>query len=122
MFDRIFALFLRQIYLIRRSPPRLVTYNFWPTIFMLVWGYFNKFIYNQMPNSGFVLSSLLGANLLMCVMERSNINVMMGFLEDVWSRNMGNILIRQWQERARAWVVTIREDAGLRRALSTRPL
>jgi ABC-2 type transport system permease protein len=93
MFDRIFALFLRQIYLIRRSPPRLVTYIFWPTIFMLVWGYFNKFLYGQMPNSGFVLSSLLGANLLMCVMERSNINVMMGFLEDVWSRNMGNILI-----------------------------
>ncbi len=93
MFRRIFALVLRQLYLIRQSPPRLITYIFWPTIFMLVWGFFNQYLYHQLPNAGFVLSSLLGANLLLCVMERSNINLMMGFLEDIWSRNVGNVLI-----------------------------
>lgn len=93
MFRRIYALVLRQLYLIRQSPPRLITYIFWPTIFMLVWGYFNKFLFNQLPNAGFVLSSLLGANLLLCIMERSNINLMMAFLEDIWSRNVGNVLI-----------------------------
>jgi ABC-2 type transport system permease protein len=93
MFRRIFALVLRQLYLIRQSPPRLITYIFWPTIFMLVWGYFNKFLFSQLPNAGFVLSSLLGANLLLCITERSNINLMMAFLEDVWSRNVGNVLI-----------------------------
>lgn len=93
MFRRIYALFLRQIYLIRQSPPRLITYVFWPTVFMLVWGFFNKFLYQQTGSAQFALATLLGANLLSSIMERSNLNIMMGFLEDVWARNIGNILI-----------------------------
>lgn len=93
MFRRIYALFLRQVYLIKQSPPRLLTYIFWPSIFMLIWGFLNKFLYQQTESVQFTMSTLLGANLLSCMMERSNLNIMMGFLEDVWARNIGNILI-----------------------------
>ena len=93
MFRPIYALFLRQIYLIQQSPPRLISYVFWPTIFMLIWGFLNQYLYQDTQLKKFTLSTFLGASLLLNVMERSNINIMMGFLEDVWSRNLGNILI-----------------------------
>ncbi len=93
MFRRIYALFLRQIFLIRQSPPRILFYIFWPLLFMLTWGFMNKFLYQQVNTKIFTLSTILGANLLVTMMERSNINTMMGFLEDVWSHNIGNIFI-----------------------------
>jgi ABC-2 type transport system permease protein len=100
MLRRIYALFIRQIYLIRQSPPRLISYIFWPTVFMLVWGYLNQYLSHDSAVQKITLSTFLGANLFLSFMERSNVNMMMGFLEDVWSRNIGNILIsplRTWE-------------------------
>jgi ABC-2 type transport system permease protein len=53
----------------------------------------NQYLYQDTKAQKFALSTFLGANLLLSVMERSNLNVMMGFLEDVWAKNIGNILI-----------------------------
>lgn len=90
---RIYALFLRQVYLIRRSPPRLLSYCFWPTMDMVVWGFLNKFLYTDKAVIGFSMSLLLGARLLYSFSERSHVQIMWGFLEDVWARNLGNMLI-----------------------------
>ncbi|MDB5478370.1 MAG: type transporter [Alphaproteobacteria bacterium] len=89
----IYALLLRQVYLIKRSPPRWISYVFWPTLQMIIWGYLNKFLYLQSGLAAFALTSLLGANLLVSFFERSNVQIMWGFLEDVWARNIGNVLI-----------------------------
>jgi ABC-2 type transport system permease protein len=91
--QRIFALFLRQIYLIRRSPPRWIAYMFWPTMQMVIWGYLNKFLYQQSSLANMTFTTLLGANLMLAFFERSNVQIMWGFLEDVWAKNIGNILI-----------------------------
>ena len=90
---RIYAIMLRQVYVIRHSFPRLSMIVFWPTLQILTWGFFNKFLLLQSPAAAFTLSTLLGASLLAVFFERSNSQIMWGFLEDVWSRNIGNILI-----------------------------
>ena len=90
---RIYGLFLRQLYLIRRSGVRVITYTFWPTIMVLIWGFMNKYLYGQMKVVQFTFATLLGATLLNTFFERTNVNVMFSFLEDVWARNIGNILI-----------------------------
>lgn len=90
----IYALFLRQIYLTKRSPPRWIAYMFWPTMEMMIWGYLNKFLYLQQSGVAMtVFTTLLGANLMLGFFQRTNVQTMWGFLEDVWARNIGNILI-----------------------------
>lgn len=91
--QRIRAMFLRQFYIVKRSPPRWITYGFWPTLGMLIWGFFNKFLYAQTALTQFSLAALLGASLINNFFERTNVNIMFSFLEDVWSSNIGNILI-----------------------------
>ena len=90
---RMYALVLRQVYLIRNSPPRLLAYMFWPTMQMIIWGYMNKFLYQQAGLATLVFSTLLGANLMLSFFERTNVQIMWGFLEDVWARNIGNVMI-----------------------------
>ncbi len=90
---RIYAMILRQVYLTRRSPPRLISYCFWPTMDMIVWGFLNQYLYQNKAFVGFSMSLLLGTRLLYSLSERSHVQIMWGFLEDVWARNLGNMLI-----------------------------
>lgn len=92
-FRRIYALFLRQVYLIRRSPPRWIAYMFWPTMQMVIWGYLNKYLHMESGLATMAFTTLLGANLISNFFERMNVQIMWGFLEDVWAKNIGNILI-----------------------------
>lgn len=91
--QRIYGLFLRQVYLIRRSPPRVISYAFWPTMDMTVWGFLNAYLYNDKKLLAFSMSVFLGARLLYSFSERSQVHIMWCFLEDVWAKNLGNILI-----------------------------
>lgn len=90
---RLYAIFLRQVYLIKRSPPRVISLVFWPTINMIIWGFLNRYLFTHAEMASFTLSTLLGATLLYNFFERSNIYTMMSFLEDIWARNLGNIMI-----------------------------
>lgn len=90
---RLYAIFLRQIYLTIRSVPRFLTQIFWPTINVVIWGFLNQHLYAQNQLVDFTLATLLGATLLNNFFERSNINTMFAFLEDVWARNLGNMVI-----------------------------
>ena len=42
-FNRIYGLFLRHMYLIIGSIPRIVDLVYWPTIQILLWGFISKF-------------------------------------------------------------------------------
>lgn len=90
---RLFALFMRQMYLNLHSPPRIMAYAFWPSMSMIVWGFLNSYLFQKSDLVNFSMATLLGATLLYNFAERSNINTMFAFLEDVWSRNLGNMLI-----------------------------
>ena len=60
---------------------------------MVIWGYLNKFLYQQTGMATMVFATFLGANLMANFFERTNVQIMWGFLEDVWAKNIGNILI-----------------------------
>ena len=89
--NRIFAIILRQFYVMRSSLPRIVATSMWPTLEMIIWGLLNIYLAQKVDT--FTLTTLLGACLLLNVFVRSNIQTMWGFIEDVWGRNIGNILI-----------------------------
>jgi ABC-2 type transport system permease protein len=87
----IFAIVLRQFYLMRGSPARLFPLVMWVAVDILLWGFITKFLQTvAVPGFNFV-ATLLGAVLLWDFFGRVMLGVTTAFFEDVWSRNFLNI-------------------------------
>ena len=92
-FNKIFALSLRHIYLIKGSFPRILDLIYWPTIQIILWGFISKFfsIYSDYYNN--TLGIILTCAILYDILFRSSISFNMLFLEEIWSRNFTNLFI-----------------------------
>ena len=90
-FYRIFAILIRQLYLIRGSFSRVFPLFAWAAVDMVLWGFLTRYL-NTVATPGFnFVTSLLGAVLLWDFFIRIMQGVTMAFFEDVWSRNFLNI-------------------------------
>ena len=90
-FTRTAAIFLRQFYLVRGSPARVLPLFVWVTVDMALWGFMSRYL-NQVASAGYnFVPALLGAVLLWDFFIRVMQGVTMAFFEDVWSRNFLNI-------------------------------
>ena len=88
---RIFAIVIRQFYLIRGSFSRFFPLFVWAAVDMVLWGFLTRYL-NTVASSGFnFVPTLLGAVLLWDFFIRIMQGVTMAFFEDVWSRNFLNI-------------------------------
>ena len=88
--SRIGAVVLRQAYLMRSSPQRVIPLIGWVAIDMVLWGYITRYL-NSVSHSGFnFVPALLGAVLLWDFLSRVMQGVTMAFFEDVWSRSFLN--------------------------------
>ncbi|NOX21110.1 MAG: ABC transporter permease [Nitrospirae bacterium] len=90
---RVFAIFLRQAYLYRRSFPRLLEVFYWPTMDILLWGFVS--IYLQKSSTGLpgFVAFFLGALILWDILFRAQQGITVSFLEDMWARNLLNIFV-----------------------------
>ncbi|MEO3857909.1 ABC transporter permease [Acrocarpospora sp. B8E8] len=86
---RVGGVVVRDLAALRRSPIRVFEIVFWPVIELVVWGYLTLFL--QAQKVPFVVSMLLGAILLWQVLHRAANEVAIGFLEEIWSRNLLNV-------------------------------
>ncbi|HUK59398.1 MAG TPA: ABC transporter permease, partial [Stellaceae bacterium] len=90
---RVNAMLLRYVYLLTASWPRTLDLIYWPLVQMILWGFTSRFL---MSNSSYVARAggvLLGAVLLWDVLVRSQLGVSVSFLEELWSRNLGQLFI-----------------------------
>ena len=90
---RVGAMMLRYWYLLRSSWPRLLDLVYWPTVQMLTWGFLQYYIAN---NAGFFAragGTFIGAVLLWDILFRGQLGFSMSFLEEMWSRNLGNLMM-----------------------------
>jgi ABC-2 type transport system permease protein len=88
--DRVGALVLRQFYLLRGSPARLLPLFAWVAIDIVLWGFITRYL-NTVAAPGFnFVPRLLGAVLLWDFLTRVMHGVSTAFFEDVWSRNFLN--------------------------------
>jgi ABC-2 type transport system permease protein len=90
---RIGAMVLRYLYLLRSSWPRLLELMYWPFLQLLTWGFLQRYLHQQAGVVGAAASALLGSVLLWEVLVRGQLGFSMSFLEEMWSRNMANLLI-----------------------------
>src|SRR5271170_6818275 len=90
---RIAAMMLRYWYLLRSSWPRLLDLVYWPTVQMVTWGFLQYYITN---NAGFFAragGTFIGAVLLWDILFRGQLGFSISFLEEMWSRNIGNLMM-----------------------------
>ncbi len=82
---------LRQFFLIRGSPVRVLPMFAWVAIDIVLWGFITRYL-NTVSGSGInFVTTLLGAVLLWDLFTRIMQGITTAFLEDVWSRNFLNL-------------------------------
>ena len=90
---RVWAMLLRHLYILRGSWPRILELMYWPLVQVFLWGFITLFF---LEHSTWVVRAagvLISAVLLWDVLFRSNLGISLSFLEEMWSRNLGQIFV-----------------------------
>jgi ABC-2 type transport system permease protein len=88
---RVGAVMLRHAYLHKRTLHRWLEILYWPTVDMVLWGFITLYLARRPTGVPGVVGFFLGALILWDILFRAQQSVAVGFLEDVWSRNLLNI-------------------------------
>lgn len=90
---RINAMVLRYWYLLRSSWPRMLELIYWPALQIITWGFLQSYI---SQNAGFFAQAggtLIGAVILWDILFRGQLGFSISFLEELWARNLGNLMM-----------------------------
>jgi ABC-2 type transport system permease protein len=90
---RIWAMVRRYGYLILGSLPRMVELMYWPLVQMLLWGFLQTHLAATTSLYEQAAGILIGSVLLWDILLRSQFGFSLSFLEEMWSRNLSNILM-----------------------------
>jgi ABC-2 type transport system permease protein len=91
--NRVAAMVRRYWYLLRSSWPRILDLIYWPAVQMLMWGFLQLYI---AQNSGFFAQAsgvFIGAVLLWDILFRGQLGFSISFLEEMYARNLGNLMM-----------------------------
>lgn len=95
---RVGAMVSRYLYLLRSSVARIADLLYWPALQMVTWGFLQNYLAkssgaNSMDHAAMAAGTLIGAILLWDILLRGQIGFSITFLEEMWSRNVGNLLM-----------------------------
>lgn len=97
---RIAAIVQRQAFLYKRTFHRWLDLFYWPIVDLILFGFITLYIERTPGGVPREVSFFVGAVILWDLLFRSQQAVSVGFLEDVWSRNVLNVFaspIRPWE-------------------------
>ena len=86
-FNKIFALSLRHVYLIKGSFPRILDLIYWPTIQIFLWGFISKFFTLNSSYFENTVGIILSAAIISLIFIGA-INKLVKFLLQISSRNI----------------------------------
>ncbi|KAA5600431.1 ABC transporter permease [Blastochloris sulfoviridis] len=90
---RVGAMVLRYWYLLRSSWPRLLELVYWPAVQLLTWGFIQLYVADNATFFARAGGAFIGAVLLWDILMRGQLGFSVSFLEEMWARNMGNLLM-----------------------------
>jgi ABC-2 type transport system permease protein len=90
---RIGALILRYWYLLLSSWPRLLELLYWPTMQVITWGFLQTYVAQNANFFARAGGTLIGAVILWDILFRGQLGFSISFLEEMWSRNLGNLMM-----------------------------
>ncbi|NQV20793.1 MAG: ABC transporter permease [Rhodospirillales bacterium] len=91
--NRILAMILRYIYLLKDSWPRILEMVYWPTVQLLMWGFISQYLASTTDLFAQAFGLFLAAVLLWDVLFRGQLGVSLSFFEEMWSRNLGHLMV-----------------------------
>lgn len=89
--QRVGAIILRHLYVLRRSWPRILELAYWPTVQMVLWGFVTSFFLQHSTWVAQATGVLISAVLLWDVFFRGNLGVAISFMEELWARNLAQL-------------------------------
>ena len=90
---RIGAMVLRYWYVLISSWPRLLELVYWPTLQIITWGFLQSYIAQNDSFFARAGGTLIGAVILWDILFRGQLGFSISFLEEMWARNMGNLMM-----------------------------
>jgi ABC-2 type transport system permease protein len=90
---RINAMILRYWYLLMSSWPRLLELLYWPALQVITWGFIQYYIAQNASFFARAGGTLIGAVILWDILFRGQLGFSISFLEEMWARNIGNLMM-----------------------------
>ena len=90
---RIGAMILRYWYLLQSSWPRLLELLYWPALQVITWGFLQTYIAQNANFFARAGGTLIGAVILWDILFRGQLGFSISFLEEMWARNLGNLMM-----------------------------
>ncbi|MGH9807927.1 MAG: ABC transporter permease [Terriglobia bacterium] len=84
---------LRYWYVIRSSWPRTAELIYWPLVQMLMWGFLQNYLAQSTGFASRAAGLFIGGVLLWDILVRSQLGFSVAFLEEIWSRNLGHLMM-----------------------------
>jgi ABC-2 type transport system permease protein len=91
--NRVAAMVLRYLYLLRRSWPRQLELIYWPAMQMVLWGLISQFFVQHSSWLAQASGVLLAAVMLWDVLFRGHLGVSLPFIEEMYARNLGHLFV-----------------------------
>jgi ABC-2 type transport system permease protein len=91
--QRIAAMVLRYWYLLRSSWPRMLELVYWPALQLITWGFLQNYVSGTGGFFARATGTFIGAMLLWDILFRGQLGFSVSFLEEMWSRNLANLMI-----------------------------
>lgn len=107
---RIWGQVLRYWFVMRSSWPRLAELIYWPLVQLLTWGFLQTYLATTTSVAGRAAGIFIGAVLLWDILVRGQLGFAVAFLEEVWSRNLGHLMmspLRPWELVAALVIVSL---------------
>lgn len=101
---------LRHWYVLRASGPRTAELIFWPLVSMLMWGFLQTHLAATTSLATKAAGLFVGGVLLWDILVRSQLGFSVAFLEEIWSRNLGHLMmspLRAWELVAALMAVSL---------------
>ncbi len=102
---RIFAIILRNLYGFRRNYDRVFDAFWWPTLELVLWGLTGSYLIQLVPDFSEILFIIVSGITFWFVVGRSQYEINVALLEEIWSRNLINIFVSPI--KFSEWVISI---------------
>jgi ABC-2 type transport system permease protein len=90
---RVGAIVLRHWYVVRSSWPRTAELIYWPLVQMLMWGFLQTHLAQTAGLAATAAGLFIGGVLLWDILVRCQLGFSVAFLEEIWSRNLGHLMM-----------------------------
>lgn len=91
--NRIYAVLLRNIYILKRSYDRLSDSFYWITLDLLLWGITGAYFEKLAPNYQTIIFMLISGVVFWNITYRVQSDITVSLLEELWNKNLINLFV-----------------------------